>query len=105
LGWEARHGRQYFYKNARIGGRVVKRYFGCGDAAHLAEQFDVDARREAMAEITAIQTERNKLAPVEEQMADLDRSCRRMIEATLLASGFHQHCRSWRKNSGSRSCQ
>jgi hypothetical protein len=97
MGWEVRHGRRYYYKNERTGGRVVKQYYGKDEIARLAEGIDADARRKKQAEAAAISAERDKLAPVEEGMVQLDRACRLMIEAVLLSDGFHRHCRTWRR--------
>jgi hypothetical protein len=98
MGWEARPGGRYYYRSVRVGGRVVKRYFGNGEVARQAERLDAEARRRGLAEAGAIRAEEDRLGPADAAMAALDRACRLMTGATLLASGFHQHCRSWRRN-------
>ena len=98
MGWEVRQGGTYYYRNERIGGRVIKTCLGNGEVARQAERLDDDDRKAKLAEVAAIQAERDRVKGVEECMAGLDLACRRMMEATLLSSGFHQHCRSWRRN-------
>ena len=97
MGWESRPGGSYFYKSSRIGGKFVKTYFGRGEVALQAERLDNEVRREKQAEATALRVELDRLGPAEQAMVDMDLACRRMIGATLLSSGYYQHCRSWRK--------
>ncbi len=102
MGWEDRGKRRYYYESVRVEGRVVKHYFGSGILASLTEHYSSEARRASADEADAIRDERNRLEPLAVLMTDLDRSCRRLIEATLLAAGFHLHCRSWRKTGARR---
>src|SRR4051812_47650758 len=97
MGWESRPGGRYYYRSQRVAGRVTRQYFGRGPAATLAESLDVEARRRREDERAALGADRAALEPLDRAMAALDAACRRMIEATLLAAGYHQHRRSWRK--------
>ena len=97
MGWERRQGTGYYYRSRRVGGRVVKTYFGRGEVARVAEQLDAADRRRRAAEGAALATERSRLAPAEAALAALDAACDLMLGATLLAAGCRHHHYSWRR--------
>ena len=47
MGWETRGNRQYYYRKARIGGRVRSEYVGSGDFAQFSAALDDEKREEA----------------------------------------------------------
>ena len=101
MSWEARGNKRYFYKNERIGRKVVRRYYRQGPGAELggttADLRDVNkaiAQRERQLEEAHFQ---EALVPLLEFCAVTDIITR----ATLLAAGFQQHQRgAWRKTRG-----
>jgi hypothetical protein len=97
MGWQPRPGGSYFYRSVRIAGRVTKQYFGRGAAATLAKSFDDEARERRQEERETLQAERARFEPIDRATADLDAACRRLVEATLHAAGFHQHRYTWRR--------
>ena len=105
MGWEARPGGDYYYRSIRVDGRVVKTYFGRGEVARQAERLDDEAREQKLAEAAAIRSEQDRLGPAEQAMAALDLACRRLIEASLLSSGFYRHRRSWRRRRALPRCE
>lgn len=97
MGWETRGGQSYFYRKRRDGGRVTSEYVGAGALAHgaalvdreekeRAEQARRDARRERAEAVVA--------GAKVEAICDLITT---LCEAELLALGFRQHKRQWRK--------
>jgi hypothetical protein len=98
LGWERRQTNRYFYIGRRINGRVRKIYFGKGVPAAIAVLLDRDARaarRAAAAEVRAVAA---RDAELERAARALDAACDRLLEAHLLAAGYH--CpgrRGWRR--------
>ena len=96
MGWEDRRGAGYYYRGARVGGRVVKTYFGRGAVARVAEQLDAEDRRRRAAEREALAAERARRAPAEAALKALDAACGLRLEATLLAAGCRWHNYSWR---------
>jgi len=98
MGWEYRGGcGPYYYRVQRIGGRVVKQYFGRGQAAELAylmDQLERMNRAEAARKF-------KKMAEAEEEIeSHLDRVCLLAEMAAwlvLAARGYHYHRGEWRK--------
>lgn len=98
MGWEPRNGGVYFYRAARRDGRVVRTYLGNGAAAALAAEIDAEAKARRRAEAEALAAERARLAPADGVMAALDRACRLVLEAALLADGYRRRNYSrWRR--------
>jgi hypothetical protein len=97
MGWEDRNGRSYYYRKERDGSRVKSVYVGRGETAGLIAQFEAlqsDEREENLA-LARLERER-----VEEQDAELDalgEIIRELAAATLIAHGYHQHKREWRR--------
>jgi hypothetical protein len=96
MGWEPRPGGRYYYRGVRTGGRVRKLYLGRGDLAAEAESRDAERRHHREHEHAAVWADLARLEPLVTFMTELDRTCRRMIEASLLAANFHQCNRTWR---------
>jgi hypothetical protein len=97
MAWEIRSRGSYYYRSVKIGGHVVKQYFGRGAIGTVAESYDAKARQRRDAERDALRDEQDRLEPADRAMTALDAACRQVLEATLLAAGFHQNRRSWRK--------
>ncbi len=97
MGWEDRNGRSYYYRKERDGSRVKSVYVGRGETAGLIAQFEAlqsDEREEKLA-LARLERER-----VEEQDTELDalgEIIRELAAATLIAHGYHQHKREWRR--------
>jgi hypothetical protein len=99
MAWETRkRGGQYYTQSVRVGGRVTRRYLGCGEAAVLiARMEDIDRDRR--------QTEREIRRMEHEDRAALEAVIQPVIEAAdlwarvaLVAAGYHQHQRGeWRR--------
>jgi hypothetical protein len=90
MAWESRSGRRYYYRSVWLDGRVVKRYFGSGPAGELASQLDEEARRARREPLEAIRELRERLGPPDAALAALGAACDILLEATLLAEGFHR---------------
>jgi hypothetical protein len=104
MGWEPRGnaGTTYFYSSRRGGdGTARKEYVGRGRRAHEAAAAVARRRvareedRQAVLDLQAV------LAPIDRLNMELDEGVRLLLEAYLLASGFHRinyGCwRKWRK--------
>jgi hypothetical protein len=96
MSWERRPGGTYYYRSIRIAGRVTKQYFGRGAIADVAESLDKKVSERRADERNALHAELCSLEPLDMVMKELDLTCRRMLEATLLAGGYHQANRVWR---------
>jgi hypothetical protein len=98
MSWEARKGRRYYYRAFRQQGRLVKQYVGSGsDAVAVAEQ-DVALRAEQAARRQAEQERRQLDLALSDQVASLAAEAGALMEAALLAAGYHRPQRKpWRK--------
>jgi hypothetical protein len=98
MAWEKRPGGLYYYTSRRVGGRVVKEYFGRGPLAKMAADLDARPHRERQSQAEILGAERAKLGPAEDAMESLDEACRLMTEAAFTAAGYHrQNYSAWRK--------
>ena len=89
--------RKYLTLATRVGGRVVHDYLGCGEEA-LQAAAEIERRR---AERTARSREayqhRQPIPRSPEPLDDLARLTELLAKGTLIALGYHQHDRTWRK--------
>ena len=90
MAWETRKERPYYYAAARVDGRVVKTYFGRGQAARLAASFDAEARANRAAERAALAALREQLAGPDRALSELETASDQLLEAGLLAAGYHR---------------
>lgn len=99
MAWEKRrNGRLYYYRATRRGKRVVKTYIGTGPAAEAAARADAERRAARAAERQAEQQVREAHAMAVEQVVAFGCQVNSLMEAELLAAGYHRHCRGpWRK--------
>ena len=101
MGWETRNGRQYYYQKVREGDKVISRYIGSGETAHLIADFErlTTNSLQAMAVLQKTEAEEQK-----QQEIELDAHCsavEAMFRQAMTAAGYHQHNRGeWRKQRG-----
>lgn len=97
MGWEMRGNRRYYYRKTRDGGRVVSEYIGAGPVAEAFAGLDGIGRDSAEIDRAVwsetVQAERRRIAA----LAEVDRMVRGMTAAVLIANGYHQHRRQWRR--------
>jgi hypothetical protein len=94
MGWEQRGRHRYFYVVRRLNGRVRKEYMGRGPAAVAAAE-QVAVRK---ADRAAEQERRESELVLADQVAAIGAEANTLLEAALLAAGFHRPQRKpWRK--------
>jgi hypothetical protein len=97
MAWETRGDNRYYYRKRWEGGRCVSEYLGSDATAVLLAECD-DARRDQDAQAHA--DEQRRRLPVETART-IVRGIRQelctVLSAVLLANGFHQHKRQWRR--------
>jgi hypothetical protein len=98
MGWERRGSKRYYYRARRVGTRVIKEYFGSGRRARLAAKEDDEERRRKALDRCEIWAIEKAVADVETLMGDLEDVANTMLQASLLAAGYHQHRGNWRKS-------
>jgi hypothetical protein len=101
MAWEARRGRQYYYRSRRVDGRVVKVYFGAGVAAEAAAREDQQARQARAAALAATKRRQVEAAAVDRLLREYLAQSADLLRAALLEAGFIQHHRGeWRHRRG-----
>lgn len=100
MGLEKRNGRVYYYKSRRDGERVRKVYVGAGDFAHLAAKLDEAERLRWKEEAAYWEAERERLERSATFLQELEETAEVLVQAQLLASGFHLHKGQWRRLRG-----
>jgi hypothetical protein len=96
--WESRHGRRYFYRNQRLGGRAVKRYYGRGEIAELAENLENAAKATQAESAQRLGVLIEETARIDKAIRFLDDGCRKLTAANLLIEGHYRHSNGeWRR--------
>lgn len=91
-----RHG-CYYYRNHRVGDRVVAEYVGCGELGALLAEIDNPKRREKEVARQALRDEAEQVRELDATMAELRGAAEEAAVEALLAAGFHRHKRTWRR--------
>jgi hypothetical protein len=104
MGIETYHGKTYYYRKTREGGRVRSEYVASGDMALLMAAADRVEREERAEEAEA---ERSKLAELdaeEKQIAAYLEGVDQAVSDALRAAGYHRPSRKleWMRNKGPR---
>lgn len=98
MGWENRQdGKKYYYRSLRIGGRVVKKYIGRGPKAVQAAREDELRRAKRAAAAAARRQSLEQFDRATEALEEFSRQLDILLEATLLAAGYHCHRGCWRR--------
>jgi len=99
MGWDVRKGgHRYFTRSRRVGGRVVREYYGGGLAGKMMA-LEVERARVEEAECERVWTEwLVRSSTAEQHYQSFASRTRLLVRAALLAAGFHQHDRGeWRR--------
>jgi len=97
MGWEQRGNNQYYYRKEREGSRVRSVYIGVGDLANLsAGLLALEQGDRRLAELRKRQ-QRQALEALDAEIDALSDLVSTMTQATMIAAGFHQHKRQWRR--------
>jgi len=98
--WE----RGYYYRARKVGGRVVREYFGRGEIAELIAALDAADRGDRQDRAKRLRAFRADLVRLDEQARAADEALGVVAQAALLAAGCRQHKRGeWRRKRGQES--
>ncbi len=97
MGWETRGGKSYYYRKERDGRRVRSVYLGSGDTARLIAQLDGLQTDEQEEHRAIARIERAQWQAQDAELDALSKIVDEVTAATLIAQGFHQHKRQWRR--------
>lgn len=103
MAWEKRRGTRalYYFRSIRKGRSVRKVYYGRSQLAHQAAQEDADRRASRAAERLALVDKISRSQPLATLTANLDGDTQVLVEAEMLAAGFHrQNYSRWRHRRG-----
>lgn len=89
-----------WYRSVKVRGKTRKEYIGVGPAAeHLAE-LDRQASLVRQAEQAARRERKTDMEALEIELDGMDESMEQLARAAMLAAGYYEHCRVWRKRGG-----
>ena len=91
MAWERRKPGQYFYRSRRVGGRVVKDYFGKRAIGQLAADLAEEGRARRAEDTAALRTEQARPEALDRPPTTLDRACALLATAALTAGGYTRH--------------
>ena len=91
MAWERRRRGSFYYRSKRVGGRVVKDYFGKGTIGELAADLAEEGRARRAEDAAALRTEQACLEALDRPPAALDRACTMLASAALTAAGFRRY--------------
>jgi hypothetical protein len=97
LGWEQRGSSSYYYRKERSGRRVRSVYVGRDDIAELSAALDEMEQVQKKTKLRTERRERETFRSLDANIDSLSRVASMVTQAVLIAGGFHQHKRQWRK--------
>ncbi len=97
MGWESRGSYKYYYRKERSGSRVRSIYVGRGEMAHLDAALFAMQKEDRRLSRMKEQQELEAIHTLELEIIALSLLVSTLIDATLIADGFHQHRRQWRR--------
>ncbi len=97
MGMETRGNSRYYYRKERQGSRVISTYLGTGATADLIAECE-SLRRVEEARVRAnIKREQRTINEQAMLVLGTEADVRGLVRAVLLACGFYQHKRQWRR--------
>jgi hypothetical protein len=95
--WSYRGNRKYFTLATRVGRRIVHEYLGAGDAAIRAAAEIEQRRAERLTRAEEVLLHRQHHDEASAHLNGLAHLTELLAKGTLIALGYHQHDRTWRK--------
>jgi hypothetical protein len=87
----------YYYRNRRIGDKVISEYVGGGYLGMFVEQADEEKRQEAQQKRQAWQATVDAEQELDAMLDEVTALVNTYAGALMLATGHYQHKRQWRK--------
>ena len=97
MAWETRGKRDYLYRKKRVNGRVVSEYIGTGYQAELVARLEAIESQQAELVRDAERNEHHQQATIDAEIKQHGGRLRHLVNAVLVAAGYHQHKRQWRR--------
>ncbi len=97
MGVEQRGNSAYYYQKHWRNGTCVSAYVGNGPVAELIALSETLRKAEEHQERAAVKREQQKIEEQAALVLGTEAEIRELVKAVLIANGFHQHKRQWRK--------
>jgi hypothetical protein len=95
--WKMIHHQHYYYRNKRLGRRVISRYIGTGTLAECMANLDRLERDERNAEREELRQIQAADLELTAGLDELNNSIHRLTSARMHMAGYHLHKGTWRK--------
>ncbi len=95
--WERRYRQLVHYRAQKVGGRVIRTYFGAGETAERAYAEDQSRRAERDRQAEGAHAVRRLHTGATASLGELTELTDLLTKATLFGLGFHLHDRVWRR--------
>jgi hypothetical protein len=100
MGVEIRKGRLYYYRKRRESDRVVSEYVGSGEVVQIADRLAALERERKQEQRESLRAQQASIDQINSMVDSYSAMVDRVVEAHLLALGFHKHNRQWRRRNG-----
>ena len=97
MAWESRGNASYLYRKVRVAGKVQSEYVGRGFHAEFVAMQDAAERQQAEIVRNAEREERRQQDAYDREINRHSGKLRTLVSTVLVASGYHQHKRQWRR--------
>lgn len=97
MAWEQRGNNRYLYRKVWLNGKVKSEYIGAGYHAELIAQSDEQTALQRDLVRNAEREECRRQTAIDNEIKQHGGKLRQLVESVLVAAGFHQHKRQWRK--------
>src|SRR5260370_9899841 len=84
-------------RSRKVNGRDVGEYIGGGIVGEAAAAADAERRAMCAEQAALWAAERARLEALDAKLTTLDTAIQLLAKAALLAAGYHQHKRQWRR--------
>ncbi len=98
MGMEQRGNNAYYYQKHWRNGTCVSAYVGNGPVAELIAVSETLRKAEARQKRAAVKREQQQIKEQSALVLGTEADLRALVKAVLVANGFHQHKRQWRKS-------
>ncbi len=97
MGIETRRNGRYYYRKERHGTRVTSTYVGSGPVAALIVEYEELRKAEELYKRSLFKRQQQQIKQQATLVLGTEADVRELVKAVLIANGFHQHKRQWRK--------
>jgi hypothetical protein len=98
--FERRHGNLYYYRSVRDGEKVRKVYWGSGELARIAHEREIMNRAAREHEQRESAKELERLEALAAPVLELSEAAEILVQAHLIAAGYHRHKGEYRRARG-----